>query len=236
MNIHPITRCLRGLADLQIAEQSRRFFKTGKGQYGEGDVFLGIRVPVIRMQAKKFSDTPLPDLQALLHSAYHEERLFALLLLVQKYSKANKQDQKIFYDFYLKNTKYINNWDLVDLSAPLIAGVYLLDKDKGPLYILARSKSLWERRIAIISTFFFIKKNEFADALALAEILLDDREDLMHKATGWMLREIGKRDIRVLKNFLQVHYPRIPRTTLRYAIEKFPKQERLKYLKGIFAS
>jgi len=230
VTVQDISKSLRGLGNRQIAEHSQRFFKTGKGQYGEGDQFLGIRVPVLREQARKFKSAPLTDIQVLLGSIYHEERLCALLMLVQKFSKADDKEQKMLYDFYLKNTRHINNWDLVDLSAYLIVGAYLADKDKKPLYILARSQSLWERRIAIISTFHFIKNNSFADTVAIAEMLLEDREDLMHKAAGWMLREVGKRNVAVLRKFLDAHGSRMPRTMLRYAIEKFPENERLKYL------
>lgn len=233
MTAQEISKILRGLASPQIADHSQRFFKTGLGQYGEGDQFLGIRVPVLRGQAKKFKDTPLSEIRCLLKSAYHEERLCALLLLVQKFSHGNTTDQKAIYELYLKNTRYINNWDLVDLSAYLIVGAYLADKDRHPLYTLARSKSLWERRIAIIATFHFIKYNQFADTLKIARMLLNDQEDLMHKATGWMLREVGKRDLAAEKEFLKTHYQRMPRTMLRYAIEKFPENERLKYLKGL---
>jgi 3-methyladenine DNA glycosylase AlkD len=232
MTAEDISKMLRGLADPQIAEHSQRFFKTGKGQYGEGDRFLGIRVPVLREQAKAYKDTPLGEAQRLLKSVYHEERLCALLLLVKKFSQGNTEDQKAIYGLYLRNTKYINNWDLVDLSAYLIVGVYLMDKDRRPLHDLARSKSLWERRIAIIATFYFIKHNQFGDSLAIAELLLADKEDLIHKAVGWMLREVGKRDSDVEKKFLKAHYQRMPRTMLRYAIEKFPEAERLKYLKS----
>lgn len=230
MTAQEISKSLRSLGNRGIAEHSQRFFKTGKGQYGEGDQFLGIRAPVLREQAKIFKHVPLSDIQVLLGSVYHEERLFALLLLVQKFSKADDQERKILYDFYLKNTKHINNWDLVDLSAYLIVGAYLVDKDRKPLYILARSQSLWERRIAIISTLSFIRKKQFADTLSIAEMLLDDREDLMHKAAGWMLREVGKRNVGVLKKFLDAHGPQMPRTMLRYAIEKLSQSERLKYL------
>jgi len=228
-----ISKILRGLANPQIAGHSQRFFKTGLGQYGEGDQFLGIRVPVLREQAKKLKDTSLAEAGTLLKSAYHEERLCALLLLVQKFSQGNAMDQKAIYELYLKNTRYINNWDLVDLSAYLIVGPYLADKDRRPLYTLARSKSLWERRIAIIATFHFIKHNQYADTLDIARLLLTDQEDLIHKATGWMLREVGKRNPVVEREFLKTHYLRMPRTMLRYAIEKFPENERLKYLKGL---
>jgi len=236
MTAQEISKILRRLADPQIAGHSQRFFKTGPGQYGEGDLFLGIRVPVLREQAKKFKNAPLGEVQSLLKSAYHEERLCALLLLVQKFSQGNPADQKAVYELYLKNTRYINNWDLVDLSAYWVVGAWLADKDRHPLYALAHSKSLWERRIAIISTFYFIKNRQFADTLKIAKLLLTDREGLMHKATGWMLREVGKRDSIAEKEFLKAHYSRMPRTMLRYAIEKFPEKERLKYLKGLVTS
>jgi 3-methyladenine DNA glycosylase AlkD len=232
MTAQEISIILQRLADPLIAEHSQRFFKTGPGQYGEGDRFLGIRVPVLREQAKKFKDAPLGEVQSLLKSAYHEERLCALLLLVQKFSHGSPANQKAVYELYLKNTRHINNWDLVDLSAYLIVGAWLADKDRHPLYTLAHSKNLWERRIAIISTFHFIKNKQFADTLGIAALLLADQEDLMHKATGWMLREVGKRDLSQEKEFLNAHYQQMPRTMLRYAIEKFPENERLKYLKG----
>jgi 3-methyladenine DNA glycosylase AlkD len=233
MTAQGISKILRSLADPQIAEHSQRFFKTGPGQYGEGDLFLGIRVPVLREQAKKFRDTPLAVVGRLLQSVYHEERLCALLLLVQKFSQGGPTDQKAVYELYLQNTRFINNWDLVDLSAYLIVGPWLADKDRRPLYTLVRSQSLWERRIAMIATFHFIKNNQFTDALEIAALTLADREDLMHKAVGWMLREVGKRNLTVEKEFLKAHCQRMPRTMLRYAIEKFPEKERLKYLKGL---
>jgi 3-methyladenine DNA glycosylase AlkD len=236
MTAQEISKILRRLADPQIAEHSQRFFKTGPGQYGEGDLFLGIRVPVLREQAKRFKDAPLVEVQSLLKSPFHEERLCALLLLAQKFSQSNPAHQKAIYELYLNNTRYINNWDLVDLSAYWIVGAWLMDKDRQPLYTLAHSKSLWERRIAIIATFHFIKDRQFADTLAIAALLLTDREDLMHKAVGWMLREVGKRDLTQEIEFLNAHYRQMPRTMLRYAIEKFPENERLKYLKGLVAS
>ncbi|PKN19394.1 MAG: DNA alkylation repair protein [Deltaproteobacteria bacterium HGW-Deltaproteobacteria-6] len=236
MTAQEISKILRRLADPQIAGHSQRFFKTGIGQYGEGDRFLGIRVPVLREQAKKFKNAPLGEVQSLLKSVCHEERLCALLLLVQKFSQGNPASQKAVYELYLKNTRYINNWDLVDLSAYRIVGPWLMDKDRQPLYTLARSKSLWERRIAIIATFHFIKNRQFDDTLEIAGLLLTDREDLMHKATGWMLREVGKRDCMVERNFLNAHYHQMPRTMLRYAIEKFPEDERSKYLKGLMTA
>lgn len=223
---------LRSLADTEIAAHSQRFFKTGIGEYGEGDRFLGIRVPVIRKQVKKYASAAVEDAQALLKSEFHEERLFALLLLVALYSKGDESKRKNIFECYLAHTRYINNWDLVDSSAPYIVGDYLLNGDKSKLYELSISDSLWERRIAIMSTFYFIKKGGFEDALNISEKLLNDKEDLIHKAVGWMLREIGKRKISLEKAFLDKFSLIMPRTMLRYAIEKFPEQERQKYLKG----
>lgn len=231
MTAREIGRILKSIANPTIAEKSQRFFKTGPGQYGEGDRFLGIRVPELREQAKKYAAVPLSEIQNLLLSEYHEERLCALLILVQKFSKNGPTEQKAIYELYLKNTSRINNWDLVDLSAPQIVGAYLADKDRKILYQLAQSKSLWERRIAILATFHFIKNRQFDDALEIARMLLSDREDLIHKAVGWMLREAGKRNPAVEKKFLDTHSSRMPRTMLRYAIEKFPEEERQKYLK-----
>lgn len=223
---------LRKLADEKIVEHSQRFFKTGKGEYGEGDVFLGIRVPVLRQAAKKYISIPFSVCQGLLESKYHEERLFALIVLVMAYKKAGSDAQKRIYHFYLGNTRYVNNWDLVDLSAQYIVGTYLRGRDKKRLYQLAISDSLWERRIAIISTLDFIRHNEFSDALNISEILLSDTHDLIHKAVGWMLREIGKRDLAAEEGFLKKHYQRMPRTMLRYAIEKFEEDKRKSYLLG----
>ena len=224
---------LRSLADPAIAEHSQRFFKTGKGDYGEGDQFLGIRVPVLRKQVKHYKDITLKEISRLLKSPYHEERLFALLLLVNKFAKGNKQERGSVYELYLKQRKQINNWDLVDSSACYIVGAYLEDKDRQPLYELLKSNSLWERRIAIMSTFHFIRKNDFEDTLKISRALLNDKEDLIHKAVGWMLREIGKRDRSIEDLFLQKHYKEMPRTMLRYAIEKHPEKERQRYLKGL---
>lgn len=223
---------LRQLADKTIAQHSQRFFKTGKGQYGEGDIFLGIRVPVLRQAAKKYIPAPLSVCQGLLESKYHEERLFALILLVNAYKRAGNEEQERIYRFYLSNTSCVNNWDLVDLSAPYIMGNYLRERDKKPLYRLAGSENLWDKRIAIISTLGFIRHNEFQDALAVSEILLADTHDLIHKAVGWMLREVGKRDLAAEEGFLKKHYQQMPRTMLRYAIERFEATKRLLYLKG----
>lgn len=203
-----------------------RYFKTGKGEYGEGDVFIGLTVPQVRIIAKKYRDLPLKEVKNLLHSPIHEYRLTALIILT--YKKLTSE----IVDLYLSNTKYINNWDLVDLSSHEILGIYLLDKPRKILYDLAKSKNIWERRIAVISTFAFLREKDFYDSLALAEILLHDTHDLIHKAVGWMLREVGKRNEKVLVDFLSTRYKTMPRTTLRYAIEKFDKPVQQKYLKG----
>ena len=207
----------------------QRFFKTGPGQYGEGDIFLGIKVPVQRAIAKKY-DLGLKEIQKLLDSGIHEERLVGLFILIKKYVKS--EDKKEIFNFYLKNTKRVNNWDLVDLSSHKIMGNYLLDKKRKILYKLAKSKNLWERRISIISTFAFIDNNDFKDALKIAEIHLEDSHDLIHKAVGWVLREIGKKDKKVLEGFLKKHYKQMPRTMLRYSIERFEENLRQKYLRG----
>jgi len=223
---------LQELADEKQAEILQRFFKTGKGEYGEGDIFLGIKVPVQRNLAKKYSGLSLPKIQELLKSGVHEHRLTGLIILSNKYKQSGKEDKANIFNFYLKNTKNINNWDLVDLSAPNIVGDFLFDKKKNILYDLARSEDLWERRIAIISTLNFIRKNEFQDALALSEILLNDKHDLIHKAVEWMLREVGKKNEEILEEFLKQHYKDMPRTMLRYAIERFDEEKRKAYLLG----
>lgn len=225
---------LQKIANPEQAKNLQRFFKTGKGQYGEGDIFLGLNSNQIKVVAKKYPLT-LNDIQKLLNSKIHEERVCALRILVHKYFKTKdiENKKKIFY-FYLNNTSKINNWDLVDLSAPNIIGDYLLNNyDKKQLiYDLTQSNNIWEKRIAIISTFAFIKKDKFDDTLAISEILLGDSHDLIHKAVGWMLREVGKRDEEKLENFLKEHYDNIPRTTLRYAIERFEEGKRKRYLQG----
>lgn len=232
MTAQEICKLLRKLADPERAEHSARYFKTGQGQYGEGDRFLGIRVPEIRAQVKKYEAVSLAVIQTLLLSAIHEERLFALLLLVRKFEQGDDREKTAIYDLYLKNTHRINNWDLVDSSASQIVGRQLETRDKKLLFKLVKSASIWDRRIAIISTFHFIRNDQFEHALKLAGHLLQDKEDLIHKAVGWMLREIGKRNVAVEKDFLRTHYKTMPRTMLRYAIEKFPEQERKKYLTG----
>ena len=210
----------------------QRFFKTGKGEYGEGDVFYGIKVPVQRTIAKKFNDLSPDDLKELIKSKIHEERLIAAFILVDQYKKGDEKKKKIVFDFYLKNRKGINNWDLVDLSAPKIVGEHLLNNEKELLYKFARSKDLWEKRIAILSTQTFIREHFFEDTLNISEILLQDKHDLIHKAVGWMLREVGNRDIKTEEEFLHKHYKTMPRTMLRYAIEKFPEKKRKDYLEG----
>ena len=227
-----ISKMLKALGDPAIAKHSKRFFKTGKGQYGEGDQFLGIRVPVLRREVKKHTDLSLPVIQEVLKSGFHEARLFALLLLVQKFANSTQIERKAIYDLYLASSRYINNWDLVDSSAHQIIGGYLEARSRRPLYRLARSNNLWERRVSIIATLHFIRSHDFSDTLAIAEILLDDDQDLIHKATGWMLREVGNRDKTAETAFLNVHYKKMPRTMLRYAIEKLPEKERLGYLNG----
>lgn len=230
--LHPIQKELRALASAETAAILQGFFKTGPGQYGEGDVFLGIKVPALRALAKRCADADLRTVASLLDSRYHEERLLALLLLMQFYQRGREEDQAAAFDLYLSHTHRVNNWDLVDLSAPHIVGRHLQDRSRRVLHSLARSSSLWERRIAMVATFHFIRRNDFDDSLRIAEILLRDEHDLMHKAVGWMLREVGKRNLATEENFLKQHYHAMPRTMLRYAIERFPEPKRKKYLDG----
>ena len=225
---------LEAIADPQRASNSAWFFKTGPGQYGEGDVFIGVTVPKQRQVAKKYTHLPLGEVEKLLASAIHEERLTALIILVGQYKRGDQAERQSIYDFYLAHTHCINNWDLVDSSASYIVGAHLLDKDRTILYELARSSNLWERRIAIIATAAFIARGQSKDTFAIAEILLTDTHDLIHKAVGWMLREVGKScGQEVLEGFLRAHYRVMPRTMLRYAIEKFDEPLRQKYLKGL---
>jgi 3-methyladenine DNA glycosylase AlkD len=225
-----IVKAFRKEANPQIAAHSSRFFKTGRGEYGEGDVFLGIRVPVTRKYARTFRDAPLAAMRKLLTSKFHEERLLAVIMLADRFKRGDAEARKGIYELYLGHTKYINNWDIVDSSAHLIVGPYLQDKNKKTLYIFARSNTLWERRIAIMATFHYIRQNEFNTALDISEMLVNDKEDLIHKAVGWMLREIGKRDLKTEEQFLRKHATGMPRTMLRYAIEKFPEKKRKAYL------
>lgn len=226
---------LRALANPAKIPDYKRFFKTGRGEYGEGDEFLGIKVPDIRSVVKKFHpQLSLEDVKKIISSSFHEERMFALLLLVAKYkSKSNRQESKEqIYQFYLHHKKHINNWDLVDVTAPHIIGAYLLNKERDILYQLARSPVLWDRRIAIISTFAFINAQQFEDTLQIADILLQDEHDLIHKAVGWALRNVGIKDLPAELDFLKPRYHIMPRTMLRYAIEKFEEGLRKKYLLG----
>jgi 3-methyladenine DNA glycosylase AlkD len=225
-----IRRRLLAIANPSDAQFLQGFFKTGAGQYGDGDRFLGIRVPATRALAKEFRDLSLNDVEALLHDKWHEARLLALILLAEAYERGTTADQTAIYQRYLRNTKYINNWDLVDSSAAQIVGAHLLSRSRAPLYKLVRSKSLWERRIAIVATFAFIRDGELDDSLKLAELLLTDTHDLMHKATGWVLREVGKSDEKSLLGFLDTHAAVMPRTMLRYALERLSPTTRKRYM------
>jgi len=231
-DISDLKKDLKKIADPQKAKFLSGYFKTGEGEYGEGDVFLGITVPLSRQLARRYKDLNFSEITELLQSKFHEERLIALLILVHNFSLKDAKNKKEIYEFYLKNTSHINNWDLVDLSSHEIVGGYLLDKNAKILMKLAKSKNIWERRIAVISTFEFIRNNRLDESLELAKILLLDDHDLMHKAVGWMLREIGKRDLKTEIGFLDKHYRQMPRTMLRYAIERFPEKLRISYLKG----
>ncbi|HNR93454.1 MAG TPA: DNA alkylation repair protein [Kiritimatiellia bacterium] len=221
---------LKALGSDEIARHSQRFFKTGKGEYGEGDLFLGIRVPVIRQCVKEWRDLPLDVVLEILQSPFHEARLLALLIMVKQYAAGSEQARNALYRVYLHHTACINNWDLVDCSAEHVVGAHLFTRSRAPLYRLAKSESLWERRIALLATFHFIRRNDFEDLLKLAEMLLPDREDLIHKAAGWMLREVGKRDRSIETEFLERHARSMPRTMLRYAIERFPESARQRFL------
>lgn len=230
-NAREIEQEIRGYIDPVKREYLPNFFKTGKGQYGEGDKFLGVVVPNTRLVAKRHKDAPFEVMAALLQSEWHECRLCALLMLVERFKKSDEKERKAIYDFYLSQTARINNWDLVDLSAPGIVGEYLKDKPRADLYRLADSELLWDQRIAVVSTYTLIKNNDFIDILALSERLLHHKHDLMQKAVGWMLREMGKRDKDLLVQFLEKHSKVMPRTMLRYAIEKFLEEERQEFLK-----
>ncbi|MCG6533139.1 MAG: DNA alkylation repair protein [Syntrophales bacterium LBB04] len=233
ISVQSILSRIKDLGDPQRARNLQWFFKTGVGEYGEGDVFAGLRVPEIRKLAKEYRSLSLFTALQLLRSPLHEARLLALLLMVRSYQQGDIFIKEKIYHAYLKHTRLINNWDLVDLSAEHIVGDYLdIERSEAPIQALASSKLIWDRRIAIMATFHFIKKGRFDATLSMAQRLLQDPEDLIHKAVGWMLREIGKRDQPVEESFLQVYYKTMPRTMLRYAIEKFPEDLRQKYLKG----
>ena len=224
---------IRALANKERANHSKKFFKTGKGEYGYGDIFLGVRVPKIRLIAKKNIDISITDMKTLIKSKYHEERLLGLIILVNKYSKSkDEKDRDQLYNIYISSFKYVNNWDLVDVTCAHVIGKHLLNKDRSILYTWAKSNDLWTKRIAIVSTHCFIRKNDLQETFKIAKILLNDEHDLIHKAVGWMLREAGKRDLEKEEIFLKKHYKNMPRTMLRYSIEKFPELKRQKYLKG----
>ena len=226
-----IRRSLRASADPKHAQVLQRFFKTGPGEYGEGDRFLGLRVPDIRRVARESDGLPLAGVLTLLRANYHEERLLALLILVRRFERGAPEERERLFRIYLAHRSYINNWDFVDLTAPRILGAWLLDHPRDLLDELAQSANLWERRMAMLATLAFIRQGQLADALRLAEGFLADRHDLMHKACGWMLREAGKRDQRALMGFLERHAAQMPRTMLRYAIERFPAHERERWMR-----
>ena len=232
MRLEEARKELRKYSSKKQAKALQRFFKTGKGEYAQGDIFLGVRVPDARKVCLKFQDLPVKETFKLLRSPIHEERLLSLLILIRKYAKASEKEKANIFNSYLKHTKFINNWDLVDLSAHHIVGAFIINKDKKLLYQLAKSNLLWERRIAVLATFYFIKNRKFVESLKISELLISDKHDLIHKAVGWMLRELGKRDQPVEEAFLDKHAHLMPRTMLRYAIERFPEEKRKKYLKG----
>lgn len=232
MKAKDIVRMLQRLADPTRARVCASFFKTGTGEYGEGDIFIGVTVPEIRKLARSFSELSEGDITALLKSAVHEERLCALLILVDQYERGDEKTRARVYAFYLNHADRINNWDLVDVSVYKILGAHLRSRSRKPLYKLARSRSLWERRMAIVATYAFIREKDLDDTFALAELLLGDSHDLIHKAVGWMLREAGKRDEARLVCFLSTHAPHMPRTLLRYAIERLAPDVRQRFLKS----
>jgi 3-methyladenine DNA glycosylase AlkD len=236
MSVSAIQKEFYAKANKSYANHALRFFKTGPGEYGEGDKFLGIRNPVIREFSKRFIDSPLKDVEKHIQSKWHEERLMGLIILANKYKKSHKQNdakecERIF-KLYIKNFKFINNWDLVDCTTPHVMGHHLIDKDRKLLYTWSKSKNLWKRRMSILTTAWFIRQGDFKDTLKLADILLQDDHDLMHKAVGWMLREVGKKDRSVLDKFLKPRYQKMPRTMLRYSIERYPESIRQEILKG----
>lgn len=227
MNLKSLKKDLNKVADKKRAETSKWFFKTGKGEYGEGDVFLGIRMPVQREIAKKYVDLPLSDVKKLLYSKIHEHRMAGGLILLYRY----KNNPKETYDFYMEHARRMNNWDLVDVTCNHIVGEYLLDKKRSVLTKFAKSENLWERRIAMVSTLQFIRKGDFVDTIKIAKLLMKDKHDLIHKAIGWMLREVGKKDKKTLTDFLDEYATKLPRTSLRYSIERLSEKERKYYLK-----
>jgi len=221
---------LKALSSSEVAKSAARFFKTGPGQYGEGDKFIGIKVPTLRTVSREFRTMPLEEIESLLQSPIHEERHLALMILVLQAAKCDDAQRKTAFDLYLRNTEFVNNWDLVDCSAPQIVGGFLMTRSRKPLLELTKSKSLWERRIAIVSTQHFIRHGDLGETLTISEKLLKDKEDLIHKAAGWMLREVGKKNQAVLEGFLDKHGTAMPRTMLRYAIEQFTPARRQAFL------
>ena len=232
MNLTELRKELKEKTNLEKGKFLQRFFKTGKGEYAEGDKFIGIVVPELRKLSKKYNDLSFPELRKLITSKIHEERLVSLFVLIIQFEKGDNSAKEKIFKFYLEHLKGVNNWDLVDLSAPNIIGSFLINKDKKLLYEFAKSNDLWKKRISILSTFQFIRNNQFEDTLAISKILLNDKHDLIHKGVGWMLRETGKRNLKVEEDFLKPRYKNMPRTMLRYAIEKFPEKKRQVYLKG----
>lgn len=234
MNLASVKKDLKSKARPSRAEILQRFFKTGPGEYGEGDIFIGIDSPTLHTVAQKYQDLDFSVLTDLIKSKIHEERALALSILVIQYKKAQKKQdlsqQKKIYNFYFKYKKHINNWDLVDMSCRDVMGAYLFDKDRRILYKLAKSKSLWDRRLAIISTLYFLREKDYKDTLKISEMLLKDEQDLIHKASGWMLREMGKRDEEPLIQFLNKHAAHMPRTMLRYSLEKLSPTLKKKYM------
>jgi 3-methyladenine DNA glycosylase AlkD len=229
MNAAKLQQKLRNLADPIVAASAARFFKK---EHAQADTFLGLRAATLHALSKEHRELPLTEVETLLQSGVHEERMLALLILVVVFRKSSDSARKGMHDFYMGNTRKVNNWDLVDASAPTLVGAYLLDKSRKPIHRLAKSDDLWERRIAIVATQHFIRNDDFADTLKIAEMLLEDEEDLIHKAAGWMLREVGKRDRTTLETFLKQHCRKMPRTMLRYALKKFSQEERQGYLRG----
>jgi 3-methyladenine DNA glycosylase AlkD len=227
-----IRKKLRELGDPVRAEKLASFFRTETGGYGEGDRFLSVRVPLIRALVREYRGMPPVDCAVLLRSQWHEERLFALLMMVDSFNRGGEALREEIFGLYMSSTAFVNNWDLVDASAPHLAGAWLLNRDRSPLYALARSEDLWERRIAIVATQYFIRRGDYADTLRIGEMLLHDSHDLIHKAVGWMLREVGDRELPAEEAFLLEHCRTMPRTMLRYAIEKFPEETRQAWLKG----
>ena len=235
MTYKKIKKELKKYSSFKRKKTNEYFFKTGIGQYGEGDIFIGVSIPDCRKIAKKYMDVSLSEFKKLFSSPIHEEKMTAHIILILKFEKGSLTNQKSIYNFYIKNTKHINNWDFVDISSYKTIGAYLLSNKKVSkkiLYKFARSKNLWQRRIAIISTYTFIRAGDYRDTLAISKILLSDKHDLIHKAVGWMLREVGKKSLGDEENFLKKSYKKMPRTMLRYATEKFGEEKRQAYLKG----